>query len=82
MGKRAAWKQPTLATTLGVAEPRGAYRTLRAKGTPRATRKLPVVDLFCGIGGWSEGCRQAGFNVVLAIDANMRLLRLHKRNQA
>ena len=82
MGKkpRTAWTQPTLATTLGVAEPRGVYRTLRAQGAQRATRKLPVVDLFCGLGGWSEGCRQAGFQTVLAIDSNMRLLKLHKLN--
>ena len=83
MGKKGfptAWRQPTLAATLGVAEPRGVYRTLRAQGAQRATRKPVVIDLFCGVGGWSEGCRQAGFETVLAIDCNMRLLRLHKRN--
>ena len=84
MGKKGApgtaWKQPTLAATLGVAEPRGVYRTLRAKGAPRVTRKPVVVDLFCGLGGWTEGCRQAGFETVLAIDSNMRLLKIHERN--
>jgi len=28
-----------------------------------------VIDLFCGCGGFSEGARQAGAQVVLAIDA-------------
>lgn len=80
MGKRTVWKQPTLAATLGVAEPRGLYRTLRAKGAPRVTRKPVVIDLFCGIGGWTEGCRQAGFETVLAVDCDMRLLKVHKVN--
>ena len=83
MGKKApstAWKQPTIAAALGLAEPRGLYRTLRAKGAPRVTRKPVVIDLFCGIGGWTEGCRQAGFETVLAIDCDMRLLKVHKVN--
>ena len=29
-----------------------------------------VVDLFCGCGGFSEGFRQAGFDVILGIDNN------------
>ena len=30
--------------------------------------KLKVVDFFCGAGGFSEGFRQAGFDVILAVD--------------
>ena len=83
MGKKTpltTWKQPTLAATLGVAEPRGVYRTLRAKGAPRITRKPVVIDLFCGLGGWTEGCRQAGFETVLAVDSDLRMLKIHKAN--
>jgi len=31
---------------------------------------LSVIDLFCGAGGFSEGFRQAGFNIVFGIDNN------------
>ena len=31
-------------------------------------RGLTVLDLFCGAGGFSEGFRQAGFDVVMGID--------------
>lgn len=31
-------------------------------------RRLTVIDTFCGAGGFSEGFRQAGFDVVLGID--------------
>ena len=30
--------------------------------------KPTVIDLFCGAGGFSEGFRQQGFNIVLGID--------------
>ena len=39
-----------------------------------------VVDLFSGIGGWSEGSRQAGRRVVLAVDYCEPLLRIHAKN--
>ena len=29
---------------------------------------MKVIDLFCGAGGFSEGFRQAGFNIILGID--------------
>lgn len=38
------------------------------------------VDLFCGIGGASEGARMAGLNVVLAVDSNEKLLAIHMAN--
>ena len=30
--------------------------------------KLRVVDLFCGAGGFSEGFRQAGFQILAGVD--------------
>lgn len=30
--------------------------------------KLTVVDIFCGAGGFSEGFRQAGFDIIMGID--------------
>ena len=38
------------------------------------------VDLFCGIGGASQGATDAGLVVLLAVDACERLLALHARN--
>lgn len=29
---------------------------------------MRVADFFCGGGGFSEGFRQAGFNIVFAVD--------------
>lgn len=40
----------------------------------------PVVDLFCGIGGFSTGAAQAGHRVVLAVDNEPRLLSCHSSN--
>ncbi|NOQ38346.1 DNA cytosine methyltransferase, partial [archaeon] len=31
-------------------------------------KKLSVADFFCGAGGFSEGFRQKGFDVVFALD--------------
>ncbi len=41
---------------------------------------LDVVDLFCGIGGFSEGARAAGHRVVLAVDCDAALLACHRAN--
>ena len=41
---------------------------------------LGFVDLFCGIGGASEGARQAGLDVVLAVDSDQTLLDVHELN--
>ena len=76
--KKRKWTQPTLAHALGVQELRPTRRTLR--GSPRPTENPVVVELFCGLGGWTEGCRRARLQTVLAIDCNMALLRLHKAN--
>lgn len=38
------------------------------------------VDLFAGVGGASEGAAQAGYDVVLAVDADQAAMELHARN--
>ncbi len=42
--------------------------------------KPTVVDLFCGAGGFSEGFRRAGFEVVLAVDREPRMLAAYRAN--
>lgn len=44
------------------------------------TRYPTVVDLFCGCGGFSEGFKQAGFNIVLGIDHWLPALVSFKNN--
>ncbi len=39
-----------------------------------------IVDLFCGCGGFGLGAKQAGFDVVLAIDIDETLQSAYKRN--
>lgn len=41
---------------------------------------LYVIDLFCGCGGFSEGARQAGANVILAVDNWKEALDVHQIN--
>lgn len=49
----------------------------------RARGQRPLfVDLFCGIGGASTGAMDAGYEVVLAVDCDARLLALHKKNHS
>lgn len=40
----------------------------------------PVVDLFCGIGGFSAGAEAAGHEVILAVDSNDVFLDAHREN--
>ena len=47
---------------------------------PTAAGPIDVVDLFCGVGGFSEGARQAGHRGVLAVDSNNNALDAHKLN--
>ena len=42
--------------------------------------QVVAVDLFCGIGGFSQGAAQSGIPVALAVDFNMILLEAHRRN--
>jgi len=39
-----------------------------------------VVDLFCGVGGFSLGFAEAGFDVVLAVDSNEPTLDTYQKN--
>ena len=39
-----------------------------------------LIDLFCGAGGFSEGAKQAGYKVVIAIDMWEEALKVHKLN--
>ena len=41
---------------------------------------LLCVDLFCGIGGWSTGARLAGHKIVLAVDSDPVIMKLHMMN--
>jgi DNA (cytosine-5)-methyltransferase 1 len=43
-------------------------------------KKLKVVDLFSGAGGFSEGFHQAGFEVVAAVDNDEKALAAHEHN--
>lgn len=48
--------------------------------TSRLSDRLYVVDLFCGMGGFSWGARMAGAEVVLAIDSWSEALNVHHQN--
>jgi site-specific DNA-cytosine methylase len=41
---------------------------------------VDVVDLFCGCGGFSEGAKRVGHNVVLAVDNDEVALAVHRVN--
>jgi len=45
-----------------------------------AVEKLQVMDLFCGLGGFSEGARAAGCHVVFACDADRDAIDAHAIN--
>jgi len=42
--------------------------------------KMRVIDLFCGAGGFSEGFRQAGFDVIWAVDNWQPAVTTHQKN--
>tara|TARA_B100000795_G_scaffold183402_1_gene139057 strand:- start:37 stop:1089 length:1053 start_codon:yes stop_codon:yes gene_type:complete len=64
-------RQPSLHQVLGVARPSHA----REPGG-----RLPVYDFFAGAGGFSEGARQAGCDVVWACDNDPLALKTHAAN--
>ena len=41
---------------------------------------MKVIDVFCGAGGFSEGFRQAGFEVIFGIDKWEYAVRTHQSN--
>lgn len=43
-------------------------------------KKMRVIDFFCGAGGFSEGFRQAGFQIVMGIDNWEPAIRTHNLN--
>ena len=46
-------------------------------------RKKPIaVDLFCGAGGLSEGLRQAGFDVIGAVEVDALACRTYRLNHS
>jgi DNA (cytosine-5)-methyltransferase 1 len=61
------------------------YKLEDAHGRSRMQRRRgggppKFVDLFAGVGGASEGAAQAGYDVVLAVDADQAAMELHARN--
>jgi len=44
------------------------------------TENFKIVDLFCGCGGFGLGAKQAGFEVVVAVDIDVTLQSAYKRN--
>lgn len=42
---------------------------------------MKVIDLFCGAGGFSEGFRQAGFDIILGVDSWVDALKSYRHNQ-
>lgn len=43
-------------------------------------RKFKIIDLFCGCGGFGLGAKQAGFEVIVAIDIDDTLRSAYKNN--
>lgn len=56
--------------------------TCKVKGIDwnRFVGKLRVIDFFCGAGGFSEGFRQAGFDVIWAVDKWQPAVTTHQNN--
>jgi len=48
-------------------------------GARPAARPKLFVDLFCGVGGASQGAKEAGMDVVLAVDSEDEALRIHRK---
>ena len=68
--------QPTLFECIGVERP---GRTTR-RPNPHLTQKMEVYDFFAGAGGFSEGARRAGCDVVWACDNDVAAVKTHAQN--
>ena len=71
-------KQLKLSTYYGAAAP--APRARSAREQHRRVRRYGFVDLFCGIGGASQGATEAGLPVLLAVDSCKQMLHAHAQN--
>ena len=56
-------------------------RLLKQHTYKRGSQKMRVVDFFCGGGGFSEGFRQAGFDIVFAVDKWEPAVKTYKGNK-
>lgn len=72
------WDVPDVARPV-VTLPRPAAAS-RPLWQPTESTGLLVIDLFCGIGGFSTGAAMAGHQVVLAVDSEYDLLAIHQLN--
>ncbi|MHA1248592.1 MAG: DNA cytosine methyltransferase [Candidatus Helarchaeota archaeon] len=43
-------------------------------------KKYKIIDLFCGVGGFSKGFEEAGFNVIASYDIEMKFKDVYNRN--
>ena len=43
-------------------------------------KRLTVIDFFCGGGGFSEGFRRAGFDVIMGVDSWKPAIETHNFN--
>lgn len=50
------------------------------KQTKLSSRPLTVIDFFCGAGGFSEGFRMAGFDIIMGIDNWQPAITTHNIN--
>jgi DNA (cytosine-5)-methyltransferase 1 len=55
--------------------------TWRAKEAERQPKGEPIIDLFCGAGGMSQGFEEAGFVPVLAVDADLDAILTYRANR-
>ena len=56
------------------------FPILTFKQMPDKRDKLNVIDIFCGAGGFSEGFRQAGFNIVGGVDFDQQAISTYALN--
>src|SRR5688500_17148657 len=61
---------------------RKADNYLESIKTPKRIKKngYNIIDLYAGAGGFSEGFRQAGFNILIGIDNNQEAMKSYRHN--